>query len=269
MTGRKSLAALCMLCALGFSAIAVQSAAGASKGTTAFTCVSVTPAKETAGFSKSHCKAEDAVSTNANYEHVAVAANTATEIKGTNSTTMTLKTIQAGVTVELQASGLSGEGWMENALDAGTGEHYVRDEGKTVFTGVTVTQPAGKGCRVFTDNEGSEGAEGALDTNTLAVTSTGQGDRLKFSPAAGEVFATFIMAGCSNGSLNGTWQITGSLTGVPDGATVNFSHTEGTSEGTLKARGQKAALGGTVAISSKDPLDETFHPLSVTTVETP
>jgi hypothetical protein len=275
MTGRRTIVGLWMLCALALSAFAAQSASATTKGTTAFTC------KKTGaggGFTKSHCKPADAGS--GEYSHVAVAENTTTEIKGTNqntaaettkATNLILKVTVGGVELELQATGLAGEGWTENRKDPGTGEHYLVDAGMTQFTGVTVQKPAGKGCKVYTDNEGVKGAEGVVDTAQLSVTSKGQGDFLKFEPTEGSTFARFIFDGCSPAvpACEGTWEVTGSLKGVPEGATVRFSHTEVTTQNTLKGKGSKAGLEGTVAISSRMDNTETYTPLSVTTVETP
>jgi hypothetical protein len=248
----------------------------ATHGTTGFTCKKKKE-KGGAGFSRAHCASADVVSEGAEYEHVAIAENTTTEVKGSNaktsgetttSTIVKFKSVVAGSEVELQATGWEGSGSMENRRDAETGEHYVQEEGSLTFTGVTVTKPAGKGCKVLT---GAGGAEGTVDTNQLSVTSKGQGDALKFQPKEGTTFLNFTLSACSVGALNGTVTVTGSLTGNPDGAVVSFSHSKVTEQGTLKCGSQKAGLEGIVTISSRDPiLEETeFTPLSVTTVETP
>lgn len=283
MTARRAITGLCMFCALAFSGFAVQGAAAATKGTTAFTCKEK---KEPggAGFSKAHCRPADAVSTGAKYEHVAIAESTTTEVTGTNAKTSAettassvwrLKSVVAGIEFEISATELHAEGWATNAKDP-TGEHYVHGTGSAVFKGVAVTKPAGKGCKVFTDDhsgpEPKEGAEGVIDTELLKATTTGQGDFLKFEPDEGDVLATFWVT-CTPKlpALEGTWEVTGSVKGVPDGATVNFTHTETTTQGTLKVKGNKAGLEGSVTFSGRDPaLSETVYtPLSPTTIETP
>lgn len=283
MIGRKAIFGVCMLCVLAVSALAAQGATAVTKGTTAFTCKEK---KEPVGpgFSKAHCRPADAVSTGAKYEHVAIPEHTTTEITGTNAKTSAettqssvwrLKTVVAGLEVELSATGLHAEGWATNAIDP-TGEHYVHGTGSAVFTGVAVTKPAGKGCKVFTDDdsgpEPKEGAEGVVDTEPLVATTTQQGDFLKFQPDEGDVLASFwITCTPKFPALEGTWQVTGSVKGVPDGATVNFTHAETTAQGTLKVKGNKAGLEGSVTFSGRDPeLKETIYtPLSATTVETP
>jgi hypothetical protein len=269
MTGLRSVVGLCLLCALGISAIAASGAA-ASNGTTAVTCKEK---KEPGGkgFSRAHCSAADAVTEGAKYEHVAIAEETATKVKATNantsgettgSTTVKLQSTQSGTPLELQATGWEGTGSMFNTKDPETGEHYVQEEGTVTFTGVTVTKPAGKGCEV-------EG--GSIKTNQLSVTSQEQGMALKFVPKFAEPFASFNMKGCSTGALNGLYEIKGSLLGHPDGAVVTFVHSEVTAQGTLSMRGQKCGLEGTVTISGKDEAagDASFTALSITTVETP
>lgn len=268
MIGLRSVVGFCLLCALCFSAIAASGAA-ASNGTTAFTCKEK---KEVGGvgFSREHCSAADVASEGAKYEHVAVAEETATEVVATNAntknettepTTVKLLSVISGTPIEIQGTGWTGSGLMVNTKDPGTGEHYVQEEGTVTFTGVTVTKPAGKGCKVATES---------VKTNQLSVTSKGQGDALKFAPKEGTTFATVTIEGCSIGALNGACALTGSLVGHPDGAVVSFKHSEITTQNTLSFGGQKAGLEGTVTIRGRDQaVGGTFTPLSITTVETP
>jgi hypothetical protein len=275
MTRRRAIAGLCMLCALALSATVVQSAGATTNGTTAFTCV-----KGAGTLKGEHCLTTGGAP--AEYGHVAIAGNTTTEVIATNSktsnetkeaTNMSLKATVGGVELKLQATGWEGSGWLENAKDA-TGEHYVRDGGLVKFTGVTVAAPAGKGCNVFTDETATKtkGPEGVITTGPLAGTSLGQGDGLKFSGAEGGPFASFFLE-CTTKvpALEGTREITGSVIGKPDGATVAFDETEITLQATLKCGGNKAGFEGRVTIRGKDPIaeDKVFTPISVTTVETP
>lgn len=277
MTGRK-MVGLCTLCALFFGTCAIQSAA-ATKGTTAFTCKAVTPSGGTAGFSREHCKPEDAVGSFAGYEHVAIAENTTTQISASNETTIggtavtKIASTQSGITLELQATGLHGEGWVRNEKDSEPNEHYVHGEVSLVYTGVTVTKPAGKGCKIYTDAAGTKWIEGVIDTEPLTFTTTGQGDFIKIEPAklSGGLFATFIIEGCTVAALNGTYKLQGSVKGTPDGATTNFTLAATTEQGTLTLRGQKTGIDGSLTIKGKDPFlgDPSYTPLSFTTVETP
>lgn len=279
MTGRKAIIGLCMLSALAFSAFAVQSASAATKGTTVFTCKKKA-VKGGAGFSKAHCKTADAVASEAEYEHVAVAENTTTEVTGTTEdtegkpTVSKLKSVQAGVEEELQSGlahilpefevspGVFQKSWVTNTKDATTGEHYFAGEAWVRYTEVTVTKPAGKGCVVNT---------GQVTTNKLKFTTKGQGDFVKFEPTAGEVFAEFTIEGCTVAALNGLYQAKGSVKSKADGATLTLTHAEVTEQGTLILRGQKAGFESTTTVKATDKAagDVVDTPLSQTTVETP
>ncbi len=256
MTGRRAIVGLCMLCALVFSAIAAQGAAAASNGTTAFTCKSVTPAAGTAGFSDSACK--NAVSTNANFEHVAFSGST--NLTGTGGLTK-LHSVISGVEVELQSTSLEGSGTMENMVVAGeNGEHTANGSGVIEYKGVTVTKPAGKGCVV---------TGGEVKTKTLKATTAGQGMGLKFEPNEGTLFAEFNVTGCSIAALNGKYEVKGSVIGTPEGTSTVTTAAGTTAQGTLTLRGQKAGIDGKLLLSGRANSGEAFTPLAATTVATP
>jgi hypothetical protein len=278
MSKRKTVVAICALCALAISAVAVQSAAAATvqkAGTTAFTCKEV--AAGTGHFKGAHCKPSDAgTGTGANWDHVAFAQDTTTELTGSNETTggatevVKLQSTQAGIAEEIQAEVVSGTGWMKNQFDERVNgadvedEHYVHGEGTIEYSTITVTKPAGKGCKV----KGNK-----VTTKPLTATTTQQEDFLKFTPASGSVFAEFEIESCTGSSaiesLNGLYKVEGSVKGVPNGATTNFTHTETTAQGTLKLRGQKAGIEGPLTIKGRDNSLESYTPLSATTVTTP
>lgn len=262
MTGHRSVAGLCLLCALFLSALAAQSASAATNGTTAFTCKNEGPGH---AFSKAHCTAADAVG--GEYEHVAIPEGTTTQVVGTAGTTeggkevTKLKSVFAGVSLEIQAKGLDLEGTLTNSK-AESGEHFVHGEGKVIYTEATVTAPAKPGCKVKGEK---------VETKQVSSTSAGQGDALKFTPTSGETFTEFELEGCFPTALNGVYKVTGSVKGVPDGATIKFGHTETTTQGTLSLRGQKAGVEGSITMNGRTPFSEetVYTPLSVTTVETP
>lgn len=281
MTGRRAIVGLCMLCALVFSAIAAQSASAASNGLTAFTCKAVTPnIEKTEGFSKEHCTEADKVTTKANFEHFAIAEETTTQITGGNTTTggakenAILKSTQAGVKEALEAKTVEKkpgtEAWMKNRKDPTTGEHYIEGEGILTYTEVEVTEPAGKGCKVF-ESEGVN--EKMVSTKKLKATSKGQGMGLKFEPAEGTVFSEFVISGCSVAALNGVYKAEGSLVANVNGATLTTTEEEVTTQGNLKLRGQKAGLGGVLTIRGYDEAagqkEGEDTALSATTVATP
>jgi hypothetical protein len=278
MTGRSAIAGICMLCALAISAVAAQSAMAVT-GTTAFTCV-----KDPAGTLKGeHCLTGGP---GENYKHVEIAQDTTTEIEVTNAKTQNetkeassqiFKITIAGVPLEFKATGVSGTGTLTNKKDAATGEHYVTGTIAYKYTGVTVAAPAGKGCEVFTDKGPGEphGPAGEIDWH-VDFTTQGVGDSIKFTPAAstgvGAPMAKFnITCGGKVPALEGTWEITGSTTckpTAPTGATIHCVHNEITTANTLKAKGVKIGIEGTITVSGRANSGEPYKPLSFTTVTT-
>ncbi len=245
MTARKVIVGLCMLCALLVSAVAAQGASAA--GTTAYTC------KAGAGegpnkFSEDHCKTVD--NATGTFGHFKIEKGTKTAITGSSGgTSVFLHSVQSGVEEELEATGVSGSGFMENKETAG-GEMYAHGTGVITYTGVSVVKPSGKGCKVKGEN---------VVTNELTATTEGSSTSLKFTPASGEVFASFEIEGCSTTVLNGLYEVKGSVTSSSiSGATTNFDRTATTNLNTLKVRGQKAGLAGTLTIKGEGV------PLSVT-----
>ncbi|HVQ57389.1 MAG TPA: hypothetical protein VMS60_00640 [Solirubrobacterales bacterium] len=271
MNGRKTTVGLCMLCALVFSAFAAQSA-NAITGTTAFTCKKVGPPE--GQFTGSHCIATQP---DASWAHVPFASNTTTTTTANNEDEAgekiptIFKATVGGLPLEIEAKTVSGSGWMTNAI-AASGEHYVHKASLFTFEEAIVKSPAGKGCKVYTDKEGEKGAEGVFHTTELLATTEGQGMGLKFTPAAGEVFATFVISGCEGGlgALNKTHSLTGSVVGTPAGGTTNFTHEATTSQNTLKLSGSKAGISASWTTKGKDPLigGDEYRALSMTTVST-
>ncbi|HEX6666694.1 MAG TPA: hypothetical protein VF081_08880 [Solirubrobacterales bacterium] len=277
MNGHRTIVGLCILCALLTSALAAPSAS-AITGTTAFTCSEAAETKDRVG---EHCLNIEGTK---KFGHIPITANTTTELTTTNDKTANntttarigkLRVTIAGVPLELQVTGASASGWMTNAVNPTTKEHYSHGEGTTTFTGVTVTEPAGRGCKVFTDKEEtgppSEGEVGVVHTRVLKATTEGQGDNLKLEPADGPTksFMNFFIT-CESKieAIEGTWSCTGSLKGQLNGATIEYTHATVTTENQLKCRGAKAGVDfGTTGKGRANSL-ETYKPLSTTTVTT-
>jgi hypothetical protein len=253
----KAVIGVCALCAFVFSAVAVQSAAGAVNGTTGFTCKEK---KEPGGvgFADAHCST--AVGTGAKFEHVAIPEGVETKGTGTNAktagetTASTLEKIRgslSGVEVEIQATEAEATASGTNKLGA---EHYIEGTGVAKFSGVTVTKPAGKGCKV---------TGGTVTTKLLRATSLGQGMEGKLEPAEGTVFASVSIEGCSIASLNNTFPVTGSIKCPGVGATTSCTHAATTAQNTLKFGGTKVGVEGVATASGPENI-----PLVATTVET-
>ncbi|HEX5610847.1 MAG TPA: hypothetical protein VFX45_12240 [Solirubrobacterales bacterium] len=270
MNGRRAVVGLCMLCALLVSALAAQGASAAgTKGTTAYTCTNSglgTPVGNK--FKDAHCKEVD--NTNGTFRHVEIAANTTTELSGSNETTggakenTLLKATIAGSAFTLTGTETTGSGWMTNATEGK--EHYAHGEGTITYSGVT----ASGGCKVFTDSGAGKGAEGVIHTEPLKATTKGQGDALKFEPKEGTVFARFLLEGCTNTGINGTYTVTGSVkTTSIEGATSKFTHANTTEQNTLKLNGTiKAGIEGVLTLKSRSVATDPYTALSATTVET-
>jgi hypothetical protein len=245
MSGRRAVIGLCMLCALFVSAVAAQGASAA--GFTAVTCQPVvTPGP---GFSKAHCKAADAVASNATFVHAAIAPGTGTEISGSDLNTegkhtgAVLKATVAGTAIELKATEVSGTGSMVNKEEAG--EMFAHGEGVIVYKGVT---EAKAGCKVV----GVPGGAGVVETKPLTAATKGlAANRLKFTPKEGTLFAEFKLEGCV---VANTYKVVGSVLGVTDGTTTTTSHETITTEKTLRlqsAAGPLAGIEGTLTITGR------------------
>ncbi len=262
MTSRRAIVGLCMLCALAISAIAAQSAS-ALVGTTTVTCKKPVTGDTIIGdtvFSKEHCTKEDEGS--GEFRHVVFGPKTPTTFTATNDTTgirspVFLHSVQAGVVEELEATEVNGSGTLENKEEGG--EAYIQATGTLTYTGVSVIKPAGKGCKVKGEK---------VETKEITATTKGQEMAMKFTPASGEVFASFEIEGCSIGALNGLYEVKGSVTSSSiNGATTKFEPNPTTELGTLKVRGQKAGLSGTLTEKGKDPSipNDVCKPLVATT----
>jgi hypothetical protein len=246
---------------------------GETKGTTVFTCKKKV-SEGGSGFLKEHCRPEDATEKGATYEHVTIPEGVFTGVEGSNkltggeTATMKMATTVSGVPFELQATGASATGFVGNRRDP-SGEHLAMGEGRAVFTGVSVTKPAGKGCKVFTYNEG-KGAEGVIDTTRLRAATTGVGDAVEISGVESQILASFEVEGCETAALNGIWKIEGRVKGTPNGSALNFTHANTTEQKTLKTKGMTFTVGLEGSLTFRGAgAESTRTPLGATTVETP
>lgn len=261
MTVRRTVWGLSILCALLVNGVAVQGASAA--GTTAYTCVATFSGAQ---FTENHCKTS--AGGGAGFHHVAIANNTTTEVTA-GSGTVQLKATVGGILVELEASPISAFGWMENREEGG--EMYADGQGSATFLGATVASPVAKGCEVFSDVIGKPGTAGIVfSAPGLTGTTKGQGDAVKLQPTFGEALATFWIQNCKGSAaleaLNKQYTVTGSLKGMSNGATLNFGHTETTSQNTLKLNGAiKAGFAGSLTIEGRANSGQFYTGLSPTT----
>jgi hypothetical protein len=263
MNGRRALVGLCLPCALLVSALAAQSASAA--GTTTYTCV-----KGGSGttYKTPHCRPGDAAG---EYSHQSIANGTTTEITGNNkdhegkAIVGTFVSTAFGVTIELTAQVVAVSGTLVNSEEGG--EMFASGSGTVTFTEVTVMKPTS--CKVVTDiPDGQPGADGIVHTETLKWTTTGQGDRVKIEPSTGTTIARFWMED-QNLALcklpKTTFTVSGSVQGTPNGATLEFTEADTTSQNTLKLNGAKAGIAGSVTIEGRDNSGDSYKPISATT----
>jgi hypothetical protein len=235
MTKLKTMFGLCVLTAFAVCAFAAQ---GASANT-AYECA---PTTSGAGFSDAHCKT--AVGGGAAFKHVEIPVNTSKAITLTNITTGTerspwkLTSVQAGVALVTEALEVEGTGTLENKI---SGSEMWSEFGLTLtYRNVTVSAPAGKGCKVT----GSGGVEGVVPTKPLSGTTKGLTSQVKLSPASGSAFAEFVVSGCSIAALNHAYTLTGSAVSSSVGTTFNYTCVNVTNQGTLFLFSQKAGFEG-------------------------
>jgi hypothetical protein len=233
MTNRRAIVGLCMLCAFAFSAVAAQSAFAV--GQTAVTCGKNLGSKD---YTDAHCKTKGAGGEFGHETFVGKTNITGDNIlTGTERQTTKLKSVQAGVTLELQSKVLEGSGTMENKEEAG--EMFAHGTGVITYKEVTVTAPAGKGCVI---------KGGQIQTNKLTTTNKGLLNQLSLTPTTGDTIAELTIEGCSIAALNHVYTTKGSVKGTIEGATTRFTHANTTEERTLSFSGQNAGIDGRLTI---------------------
>jgi hypothetical protein len=209
-------------------------AAPSANAQEAFTCVKG-GGKLDFGAGDSHCSKGHVAEKTGEYGHVSFTGSTS--VSGTNETTGGAKdTVKlswnvAGVLIEFQSTEQTTAGMMENGSGSAHGT------GVVTYRHVTVTRPAGKGCKV----QGKNGVSEQIVTETISATTAGLMNELKFTPS-GEKFAEFTLEGCSLSVLNHTYTITGSVKGQTSGATTTFTKVNTEAQGTLFVFGQVAGI---------------------------
>jgi hypothetical protein len=240
MIGSRATIGLSLLCALAFSAISATGAMAENKTSTAFTCVKKVK-KGGAGFSKEHCAAADAVSTEAEFEHVEIPPGKPTVIDGSNEKTATETTAPTnavmtatigGLKAVITAKKLTATGELENFEDPVTKAMDVKSKKvimhfeEAVLSGALATV---EGCKV---------AKSEITTNELTSTSLVNTMEAEYSGPGG-VFAVVSLEGCKTKELNEKGiSVTGTSKAIGDGATLE---TTVASTSGLKAGGQAAS----------------------------
>jgi hypothetical protein len=145
----------------------------------------------------------------------------------------------SGVPISISCSSQSGTGQLENP---GGGGAATLSETTFKLSGCTVTQPAGKGCKVSGETVSTQNLK-------AAATESAKPRTLKFQPTFGTSILTFVMTGCSTEILNATWIIAGSFEGI-DGLTTSSLEFTKASTGALTVGAFTAFLEGTLKIET-------------------
>jgi hypothetical protein len=255
MIRRKATLGLALLCALLFSAIAVQSAsAAAATNTTAFTCVKGGGTKD---FKDAHC--DEAVGPEkGEYGHVAIPLKETIKVALTNektaagttaSTPAVLKSSLAGVTLEIQCTAANGEGTFKNE-ELVAKQHTGGGTGTTNMTKCTVTKPAK--CTVKEPI--------ALNVKGAPVEGLGAGKNEmggEVKPIEGEIFVTITLEGAECALKGKPFEVKGTAIATGGTATQTNKHTGATAiytnamtKETLSIAGKPAEFSLATTVSS-------------------
>ena len=255
MIGRRATVGFSLLCALLFSAIAVQSASAAKAiNTTAVTCVKGGGILD---FRDAHCNEKGTPFTE-EYGHVAIKNDETTEIEITNSTTggatdpAVLKGKAFGAASEITCNKVASvpkKTFLHN-VETPEKKHTITGETSAEYKDCSVQKPlkcdVKEPIEVKAEFESVEGLESEGKKETMGV---------QFKAKGAEPFAKieFINNGAESCALNGkTVNVTGSAigTGTPEpskankhsGATTNFHHEKITATKELLLGGEAAGF---------------------------
>ena len=246
MSRRITIIGLAAICALAFAAISASGASAAE--TTAWTCVEGGSGGQGTKFSNADCSVSSAGGA---FGHVEIPVNTSTSLKLNTLVPPVLKTIIAGASVTLEATGV--ECLACTAANKGSaGSMEVSGSGgKLKFIGVTVASSPTK-CEVV---------GGSVTTNELKVASTGTAEAT-ISPLTGTALATFTIAAKAGQTcaVAGPVTVNGDANGTLKGSflTVNVP----TASKTLTVGVNGASLTGEATVEAGT--GGTFHPAALT-----
>jgi hypothetical protein len=275
MFGRRATVGLTLLCALLFSAIAVQSAsAAAAKNTTFFTCVKTDSGKST--FTDPHCDFDDAGKGNFEHQPLESGLGNTTEVESSNETTggttspQVLEGSPFKVSTSISCTTLAGIGSVGNT-EPKLGEHKISAKTVINLSGCTVAKPAK--CAVnepivmtFGSIEGLEGLTGPKgEANAMGV---------EYKSEAGRPITTITLEGAECALKGFPFPVEGSIietsgpgtaeaqTKIWHGATSIFT----AAMSNLTAAGRPATYTGNKTVVMKKVAGKTSWPITKTTV---
>jgi hypothetical protein len=264
MIGRRTAVGLSLLCALMFSAIAVQSATAQvgtkSINTTAFTCV---PGGGNLDFSDAHCdnKVEDG---KGKFGHEPITKNVTTEVEVSQEGTSKLNGTLAGVNTEVtcnKVKSVAGKSFLHNVETESN--HTVTGTVQVNFTECTVVKPAK--CVVaepIVTTAEAVGVEGLNGKNEMGVEFKGEGAEGAFAELK------FANKGAESCALNGKAFIvkgsaiaTGKVPQGNDHSGATAVYEDANEMQTLEIGAKKASFAGTFTTS----MASGGHPITLTT----
>jgi len=221
--------ALFVIAALVVSAFATQGAS-AQTSATAYTCSSTATTKE---FSDSHCTTKPGTG----FGHVEIPVATKTK-KGLEAATPSavLKWTTSGIGVSLTAGAVEVEeaspGEPAFIVNRAGPPMEAFGEGRMKLLNVT----ANHSCLV-------NGSASATLTTQRLKTHTVSPTEFEIEPATASADVFFTLSSCSIAALNKTWAVEGSAIGSISGATIAFTHTAVTTQGTTRTLSGTSLVG--------------------------
>jgi hypothetical protein len=252
-----ALTGLALLSALALCAFAAPSAAQAGTGTTAVTCV----AEAEGPFIDNHCSELAAnPKTEGHFKHATIANGTKTKTHFQSTlASITFSGTIALLKVKVTCTGMTGTGFLENS-EPTPGNHTVSgSEIDLTYTGCDLM--LGK-TEITCSLVGAEivfSELKAMDVENAHGFAMG----IKFEPKKAGVFGVFTTGPDCPNIPNQKFEFTGSMLGVPHGATLEF--TEASTKPTLTLAGNAASLVDTDTIRMLNEFNEPENPISFTT----
>jgi hypothetical protein len=252
MNGRRTLVGLALLSALALTAFAAPSAAQAGTGTTAVTCVEVTP--PTGDWADAHCTVP---ATDGSFAHEVIPVGQETTIESSSTlASITLSGTIATIKAKITCTGQSGMGVITNEEPTAGNHTLTGKETEIKYTGCDIDLGKTEVTCSLVGGEVNVPSVKSMDVENAHTFAMG----IKFEPTKGTVFATFKTGNDCPNIPNQEFNITGSALGVPHGATLEF--TEASTKPTLSLGGNAASFTDTdtLKMTGGNPISTTTTP---------
>jgi hypothetical protein len=266
MIGRRATVGLSLLCALLFSALAVQNAAAtAGTNTTVFTCEKV----DIGNYTDPHCDKKQLVANG--YEHKVITGQTPLEVTngttGGATSTQVLEGSPFKVATKIECTTLGGSGTVENS-EPSAKVHKITGKGTLKYTNCTVVKPTPCTLKEVVATIGSVETTEGLTGPKGEANAMG----LDFNSPAGKPFATIELEGASCPLKGSPFPVEGFVT-VTNGPGTEEAQNKAWSGATavvtpemssLTAGGRPATYSG-IATYKMETVDKTGAAVTTTT----